>query len=85
MSKIDIQATDGAARRLGREGEVACVFITHNIAVVETIADQVAVMQRGRIVEQGRCEAVLDAPIQAYTRELLAAVPRLPPLPVLSA
>ena len=72
-------------RELQRELGVSLLFITHNIAVVETIADQVAVIQRGRIVEQGRCEAVLGAPTQGYTRELLAAVPRLPPLPILGA
>ncbi|MDP3086207.1 MAG: dipeptide ABC transporter ATP-binding protein [Rubrivivax sp.] len=64
-------------RELQRELGVAYLFITHNIGVVEYIADHVAVMQGGRIVEQGRCDAVLGAPAQAYTQELLAAVPRL--------
>ena len=53
------------------------LFITHNIGVVEYIADQVAVMQAGRIVERGASEAVLQRPQHAYTRTLLAAVPRL--------
>lgn len=64
-------------RELQREQGLAYLFITHNIGVVEYIADDIAVMQRGRIVEQGRCDAVLGAPREAYTRSLLAAVPRL--------
>ncbi len=65
--------------RAGRNGNwgVAYLFITHNIGVVEYIADDVAVMQAGRIVEQGPCAQVLGAPQQDYTRRLLAAVPRL--------
>ena len=47
---------------LQRELGVAYLFITHNIGVVEYIADQVAVMQAGRIVEQGRAQAVLGIP-----------------------
>ena len=62
---------------LQRELGLAYLFITHNIGVVEYIADQVAVMQAGRIVEQGASEAVLQRPQHAYTRTLLAAVPRL--------
>ena len=62
---------------LQRELGVAYLFITHNIGVVEYIADQVAVMQAGRIVEQGRAQAVLGHPQHAYTRALLGAVPRL--------
>ena len=56
---------------------LAYLFITHNIGVVETIADQVAVMRAGRIVEQGPAESVLQHPQVDYTRALLAAVPRV--------
>ncbi|MDP1691449.1 MAG: dipeptide ABC transporter ATP-binding protein [Burkholderiaceae bacterium] len=64
-------------RDLQRELGVSYLFITHNIGVVEYIADHVAVMQAGRIVEQGTCAEVLARPSQDYTRTLLAAVPRL--------
>jgi peptide/nickel transport system ATP-binding protein len=56
---------------------VSYLFITHNIGVVEYIADEVAVMKAGRIVEQGGCDAVLGRPQHEYTKTLLAAVPRL--------
>jgi oligopeptide/dipeptide ABC transporter ATP-binding protein len=56
---------------------LAYLFITHNLAVVEHIAHEVAVMQEGRIVEAGGAEQVLRDPRHAYTRALLAAVPRL--------
>jgi peptide/nickel transport system ATP-binding protein len=64
-------------RELQRELGLAYLFITHNIGVVEYIADEVAVMRAGRIVEQGAAAAVLGAPAHEYTRTLLAAVPRL--------
>ena len=64
-------------RELQRELGVSFLFITHNIAVVEYIADQVAVMRAGRIVEQGSCDDVLNRPADDYTRSLLAAVPRM--------
>ena len=63
--------------QLQRDLGLAYLFITHNIGVVEYIADHVAVMQAGRIVEQGPGEAVLQRPQHEYTRTLLAAVPRL--------
>ena len=56
---------------------LAYLFITHNLAVVEHLAHEVAVMQAGRIVEHGGAEQVLREPRHAYTRALLAAVPRL--------
>ncbi|QPF73269.1 ABC transporter ATP-binding protein [Roseateles sp. DAIF2] len=65
-------------RELQRERGLSYLFITHNIGVVEYIADEVAVMQAGRIVEAGSTDAVLGSPREAYTRTLLAAVPRLP-------
>ncbi len=55
------------------------LFITHDFGVVAEIADRVAVMQRGRIVEQGPARQVLDAPQHPYTRALIGAVPRLAP------
>jgi peptide/nickel transport system ATP-binding protein len=60
-------------QRLG----VAYVFITHNLAVVEYLAHEVAVMYLGRIVERGPVAAVLERPRHPYTRALLDAVPRL--------
>ncbi len=64
-------------RELQRELGVSFLFITHNIAVVEYIADRVAVMRAGSIVEQGACADVLNRPQDPYTRTLLAAVPRM--------
>ena len=64
--------------QLQRELGVACLFITHNIGVVEYIADHVAATQGGRIVEQGAGAGVLYRPQHEYTRTLLAAVPRTP-------
>jgi peptide/nickel transport system ATP-binding protein len=62
---------------LQRDTGVALLFISHNIAVVEQVADVVAVMYLGRIVEQGPVAAVLRQPRHPYTRALLAAVPTL--------
>ncbi|HEY8881007.1 MAG TPA: dipeptide ABC transporter ATP-binding protein [Roseateles sp.] len=64
-------------RELQRERGLAYLFITHNIGVVEYVADDVAVMQAGRIVEQGNCQTVLSKPRESYTKDLLAAVPRV--------
>ena len=55
----------------------AIVLVTHNIGVVERMADRVAVMHRGRLVEWGDREQVLRSPKAEYTRALIAAVPRL--------
>ena len=64
-------------KELQRELGVSYLFITHNIAVVEYIADHIAVMRGGQIVEQGTCHQVIDHPRDDYTRTLLAAVPRM--------
>lgn len=66
-------------RTLRERHGTAVVFITHDFGVVEEIADTIAVMQRGRLVETGTRAEVLTAPRHPYTKELLAAVPRLEP------
>ena len=60
------------------------VFISHDLAVVETIAHEVAVMQAGRIVEQAPAERIFADPQHEYTRLLLASVPRIPDLALTS-
>lgn len=64
-------------KTLQRELGVSYLLITHNIGVVAYLGDEVAVMQRGEIVEQGDARQVLNHPSHAYTQTLLAAVPTL--------
>jgi peptide/nickel transport system ATP-binding protein len=56
---------------------IALVFISHDIGVIRHVCDRVLVMRDGSVVETGPVEEVLDHPAEPYTRELLAAVPRL--------
>jgi len=53
----------------------ACLFITHDLAVVDQVADRVIVLYRGEIVEEGPTSAVLHAPAEPYTQRLLASLP----------
>ena len=55
----------------------AMVYVSHDLAALASIADRVAVMQLGRVVEQGRVDRVFAAPEHPYTQKLLAALPRL--------
>ena len=55
--------------------QFACLFISHDLAVVDTLANRVAVMQNGKLVEIGPREQVLGSPREAYTQRLIAAVP----------
>jgi peptide/nickel transport system ATP-binding protein len=63
--------------QLQRELSLSYLLITHNIGVVEYIADEVAVMRGGSIVEQGQSAVVMNRPAHAYTQRLLEAVPKL--------
>ena len=66
---------------LQRERGTGVLFITHDFGVVAEIADRVAVMQTGRIVEAGEARQVLSAPEHPYTRMLISAVPSMTPRP----
>ncbi len=61
-------------RRLQAEQGLSYLFITHNMSVVSYIADEIAVMYQGKIVEHGSCDDVLHRPQHAYTKKLLAAI-----------
>ena len=62
-------------RELCHAHKVAALYVTHDLAVVANLADQVAVMYAGRIVEQGRRRRVVRQPAHPYTRHLIAAAP----------
>jgi peptide/nickel transport system ATP-binding protein len=63
--------------RLQAQYGFACLFISHDLAAVEQVADRVIVMQHGRIVEQGTRDEIFDRPQHDYTKALLAAAPVL--------
>ncbi len=75
-------------RELQQQNGMGMIFITHDLAVISELADNVAVMQRGEIVEQGRVQEVLQNPQHPYTSGLLACRPpvdkRLTRLPVVN-
>jgi ABC-type glutathione transport system ATPase component len=63
--------------QLRRSRGFAMLFVSHDLSVVRHVSDRIAVMHQGKIVETGGRDEVFERPQHAYTRELLAAVPRL--------
>jgi peptide/nickel transport system ATP-binding protein len=79
-SALDVSVQAAIIELLGelrREMGLSLLFITHDLALIRTIADRVAVMNQGRIVEQGSVDAILTAPSDDYTRELLTNTPSI--------
>ncbi len=79
-SALDVSVQAQILNLLGeiqQETHVSYLLITHNFGVVEYLADRIAVMKSGKLVECGTAECVLKNPQNAYTRALLRAVPRL--------
>jgi ABC-type glutathione transport system ATPase component len=75
---MSVQATVlNLLMELRRRLSLTYLFISHDLAVVERLADRVAIMHRGQIVEQAETQEVFARPAHPYTRSLLAAVPRL--------
>ncbi|WP_455204128.1 ABC transporter ATP-binding protein [Kaarinaea lacus] len=64
-------------KQLQQQYQLAYLFITHDLSVVEYLAHEIAVMYLGRIVETGNVEEVLDNPLHPYTKALLSAVPSI--------
>lgn len=79
-SALDVSVQATIVELLGelrRELGMAVLFVTHDIALAPEVADRIAVLRGGEIVEEGTVESVLTAPAHAYTGELLATTPRL--------
>lgn len=81
-SALDQLVAEGILRLLSKvqdETGVAYMFITHDLATVRAIADEVVVMKGGLVVDRGASSTVLDSPAHPYTRELLDSVPQMDP------
>lgn len=75
VSALDV-SIQAQVLNLRAELGIGYLFVTHDLAMVQQVTDELIVMHRGRVVERGATEEVFTTPDHAYTRELVAAVPR---------
>ena len=78
VSGLDVSTQAQVLRLLGeltREMGLALAFISHDLSVIRAVCDRIYVLKGGRVVEEGACERVFDAPQDPYTRALLDAIP----------
>lgn len=81
-SALDQLVAEGVLKlldRIQRQLGVSYLFITHDVATVRAIADEVMVMQRGRVVDQGSREAIFSPPYRDYTGLLFSSEPEMDP------
>jgi len=64
-------------KKINREKGTAIIFISHDLSLVRQICKRVIVMKKGNIVESGKVEEIFNSPKNKYTRELIAAIPKV--------
>ena len=64
-------------QKINREEGVAVLFISHDLSLVRQLCGRVVVMQNGRLVEEGNTEKIFADPKEDYTKELIAAIPKI--------
>ena len=69
-------------KKLQKSHDMAILLITHDLTIVKKMAERVAIMQQGKIVETGDTKAIFAAPSHPYTQHLLSCEPKGPPLPI---
>ena len=65
-------------KRINKERGTAILFISHDLSLVNTLCENVLVMQNGLVVESGRCESIFNNPKEDYTKKLISAIPKNP-------
>jgi oligopeptide/dipeptide ABC transporter ATP-binding protein len=83
VSALDVSVRAGILNillDLQREEGISVLFISHDLSIVDRVADRIAVMYRGRIVEEGPTARLMDSPRHPYTRALLSAIPEPDPV-----
>jgi oligopeptide transport system ATP-binding protein len=83
VSALDVSVRAGILNillDLQREEGISVLFISHDLSIVDRVADRIAVMYQGRIVEEGSTARLMDSPRHPYTRALLSAIPEPDPV-----
>lgn len=78
---LDVTVQQGILKlilQLSKENDMAVIFVSHNLGVVQAVSERIAVMNSGEIVEIGPTSTILDSPSATYTKELIGANPSIP-------